>query len=177
MYRIVNYKNITDASIHLFRPVTVLIGSNGSGKSNTIEAIELLANLVHGRPIHDISDIGRGVGTFQIRGGLQSCAGPASSSFSLNFSFSDTQDNNKVFNYTVTINTAPITHIYNEELTYGGITYFSANSTNKSEIINVSYNDFSSGNKLYLSTGQKLNNLLYFNGICLCPKEDCAQDI
>jgi len=145
MYRIINFKNISDGAIHLFRPVTVLIGSNGSGKTNTIEAIELLANLVHGRPLHNISDIGANQGAFQIRGGLQACAGPASSAFTLGFSFSLHAVPDKTCLYSITVNTVPTPHVYSESLLYGTETYISTTPSGTPDILNVTYNNFTRG--------------------------------
>ena len=74
MHYFVNFKGFKEAQINLMRPMTLLIGRNGSGKTNVIEGVELLAQLASGRPLYEISDIGRGSGsTFEIRGGLQGC--------------------------------------------------------------------------------------------------------
>jgi predicted ATPase len=72
MHRFVNFKGFADARIDLERPMTVLVGPNGSGKTNAIEAIELMAYLASGQPVHAISDVGQS-GSFSIRGGLQGC--------------------------------------------------------------------------------------------------------
>lgn len=74
MHILKNFKNFADAQVESLRPFTLLIGRNDSGKSNLIEGVELLAQLAHGRPLHEITDLGRGSGaTFEIRGGLQGC--------------------------------------------------------------------------------------------------------
>lgn len=74
MHQLINFKNFADAKIDLLKPVTLLIGRNGSGKSNVIEGVELLSYLAQGLSIHQISDVGRGSGaTFEIRGGLRNC--------------------------------------------------------------------------------------------------------
>lgn len=72
MHTFIDFKSFADAELNLFRPLTLLIGKNGSGKSNAIEGVELLAEVAHGRPLYDISDVGRG-GAFEIRGGLPGC--------------------------------------------------------------------------------------------------------
>lgn len=83
MYRFVNFKGFADVTLDLdVTPVTLLIGRNGSGKSNAIEAIELLAQLLGGIPLHEVTDVGRG-GKFELRGGLAGCAHGEHSSFSL----------------------------------------------------------------------------------------------
>ena len=72
MHCLTDFKNFACAKVNLFEPLTILLGRNGSGKSNLIEGIELLATLARGTPFNEITDIDRG-GTFQIRGGLRSC--------------------------------------------------------------------------------------------------------
>ena len=72
MHHLANFKNFAEAELDLFKPLTVLLGRNGSGKTNLIEGIELLATLARGTPLNEITDVDRG-GTFEIRGGLRSC--------------------------------------------------------------------------------------------------------
>ena len=72
MHRLTNFKNFASAGIDLFEPLTILLGRNGSGKTNLIEGIELLAALARGVPFTGITDVDRG-GTFEVRGGLRSC--------------------------------------------------------------------------------------------------------
>ena len=72
MHCLTDFKNFTRAELDLFKPLTVLLGRNGSGKTNLIEGVELLATLAGGTPLNEITDIGRG-GVFEVRGGLQSC--------------------------------------------------------------------------------------------------------
>jgi AAA15 family ATPase/GTPase len=73
MHHFLNFKGFEDAQIDLIRPMTLLIGRNGSGKTNVIEGVELLAQIASGRPLYEISDIGSSSNNFQIRGGLQGC--------------------------------------------------------------------------------------------------------
>ena len=98
-----DFKGFKNTQIELLRPMTLLIGRNGSGKTNVIEGVELLAQLASGRPLYEISDIGRGSGnTFEIRGGLQGCARQENNqqlSFSLGFSFNIEKNAN--FNYII----------------------------------------------------------------------------
>ena len=72
MHCLTDFKNFADAELDLFKPLTVLLGRNGSGKTNLIEGIELLATLARGTPFNEITDVDRG-GTFEVRGGLRSC--------------------------------------------------------------------------------------------------------
>lgn len=72
MHRLTNFKNFASAEVDLFKPLTILLGRNGSGKTNLIEGIELLAALARGAPLNEITDMGRG-GVLEVRGGLHSC--------------------------------------------------------------------------------------------------------
>lgn len=83
MHRLVNFKNFRSAQIDLFSRFTLLVGRNGSGKTNLIEGIELLTALAEGRPLRDIADVGRGNGLFEVRGGLGGCLFPGEKSFTL----------------------------------------------------------------------------------------------
>lgn len=70
MYRFVNFKGFADATLELRTPVTILIGRNGSGKSNAIEALELLSGLMRGVELSQVYEPGRGSGLVPVRGGL-----------------------------------------------------------------------------------------------------------
>ena len=72
MHCLTDFKNFARAELNLFEPLTVLLGRNGSGKTNLIEGVELLATLASGAPFNEITDVDRG-GKFEVRGGLRSC--------------------------------------------------------------------------------------------------------
>ena len=72
MHSLINFKNFSQAGLNLFEPLNVVLGRNGSGKTNLIEGIELLATLARGAPFNEITDVDRG-GLFEVRGGLRSC--------------------------------------------------------------------------------------------------------
>ena len=59
MHHITEFKGFKDVSIDLIRPFTLLIGPNGSGKTNVIEAIELLSFIARGQPLYEIANVGR----------------------------------------------------------------------------------------------------------------------
>lgn len=123
MHRFLNFKSFEDASLDLFdRPFTVLIGKNGSGKSNAIEGVELLAQIAHGRPLHEITDIGRGTGGFQLRGGLQACPRAGKTAFGLEFnvSFPEVEGGSTKVTYEVLIEPLPEPHIQRERLQIEG---------------------------------------------------------
>ena len=79
-----NFKNFAEAKLDYDKPVTLVVGPNGSGKSNLIEGVELLAFLASGKPLHEITDVGR-EGGLEIRGGLDACACRGCDSFTLGF--------------------------------------------------------------------------------------------
>ena len=72
MHRLTDFNNFARAELDLFKPLSVLLGRNGSGKTNLIEGVELLATLARGVPFNEITDMDRG-GTYEVRGGLRSC--------------------------------------------------------------------------------------------------------
>ena len=72
MHSLTDFKNFACAGLNLFQPLTILLGRNGSGKTNLIEGVELFATLARGTPLNEITDVGRD-SLFQVRGGLRSC--------------------------------------------------------------------------------------------------------
>jgi len=97
MYRFVNFKGFADASLELERtPMTLLVGRNGAGKTNAIEAIALLAGLLGGDALTEVSDLGAG-GKLQVRGGLAGCIGLHGQDFSIEFAIG------QEFTYSLTI--------------------------------------------------------------------------
>lgn len=117
MFTFQNFKSFADAKIDLSHPLTVLIGKNGSGKTNVIEGIELLGELARGRPLHEISDIGRG-GGFEVRGGLAGCArNGAGGQFSLGFEGTFvTETETFSVNYQLKLQTQTRSRIFDEKL-------------------------------------------------------------
>jgi len=129
VHRFLDFKSFEDASIDLLdKRFTVLIGKNGSGKSNAIEGVELLAQIAHGRPLHEITDIGRGTNGFQVRGGLPACPRTGKSTFGLEFSFNVTIPNKwtRPLRYQVFVEPLPEPHIREERLQLGTWNYFDA---------------------------------------------------
>ncbi len=83
MHCLTDFKNFARAELNLFDPLTVLLGRNGSGKTNLIEGVELFAALARGAPFNEITDMDRG--SFEVRGGLRSCVRFGRNSFGLRF--------------------------------------------------------------------------------------------
>lgn len=143
-----DYKGFDSAKLDLFKPFTILIGPNGSGKSNLIEAIELFSYIAHGRPLYEISDIGRG-GSLEIRGGLGNCPSFKKNIFSFSFDASiKFLGKNEPMKYVVSIEAKKAKIIF-EGLTVGRHTIFCTKNCDKqqSDDITVEYNNFSRGGK------------------------------
>lgn len=152
MHEFINFKGFKHSTINLFNPLTVLIGTNGSGKSNIIEGVELLAGLVHGRPLHEIEDFSRwSIARYMVRGGIQSCARYGENNFGLGFIASmEFLGKNRPFHYLITCETKPKPRILSEELIFvkDNIMIFKtigkATKGISSDII-VEYNNFATG--------------------------------
>ncbi|WP_420632653.1 AAA family ATPase [Candidatus Palauibacter sp.] len=84
MHHFKDFKSFRNAGIELLRPLTILIGPNGSGKTNALEAIEVLSTIASGRHLHEIADLGRRA-ALNVRGGLQACVRHGSETFTLSF--------------------------------------------------------------------------------------------
>jgi hypothetical protein len=145
-----DFKGFRQAGLNLFRPVTLLVGKNASGKTNAIEAIELLANLAHGRPLYEITDIGRGrPDTFELRGGLPGCPRVSGSRFQLGFDKATVkfQGDQQEVAYWIEIDVDPHPRIVTESLSIGKRTLFDARtkSTTEPDILTAQYDNFARG--------------------------------
>lgn len=72
-FTIKNFKSFREATLPL-APLTVLIGANASGKSNAVEAIQLLSWVASGRPLSDLFYAVREQELF-LRGGFADLSG------------------------------------------------------------------------------------------------------
>lgn len=79
--RLTAFKTFRDATLPL-QPLTVLIGRNGSGKSNALDGLEVLARLAEGEDIRDALE-GRRRDSGPIRGGIEGCPPHNERSFKL----------------------------------------------------------------------------------------------
>ena len=148
MHRLADFKNFAYAEIDLFEPLTILLGRNGSGKTNLIESVELLAALAGGVPFNEITDIDRG-GTFEVRGGLRSCMRLGTRSFRLQFnqayvSFDDERNQAVDYSIEVASHGRHEIRLSAEKLTIGNRVFFDARN-HGSEIFDVRYDNFSRG--------------------------------
>ncbi len=147
MHRLTDFKNFARAELDLFEPLTVLLGRNGSGKTNLIEGVELLATLARGTPLNEITDIDRG-GLFEVRGGLRSCTRFGKERLGLRFHEAVIRfdGENQPVDYCIEI--APRgrndVQLSVERLRVGERTFFSAENVG-GELLEVRYDNFSRG--------------------------------
>jgi len=151
MHYFYDFKGFKSANIDLLRPMTLLIGRNGSGKTNVIEGVELLAQLASGRPLHEISEVGRGGGNaFEIRGGLSGCMRKKGEDHYIPFglAFDTVYLENKIpISYRIDIDFIP-PKILKEVLFYNKKNYFEASiKKNSDDLLNITYDNFSRGGK------------------------------
>ena len=147
MHCLTNFKNLARAEVDLFEPLTVLLGRNGSGKTNLIEGIELFATLARGTPFNQITDVDRG-GTFEIRGGLRSCVRFGESMLRLQFNEATIRFDGKDRPVDYFIEIAPRGRndvlLSAERLEVGDRVLFDATNVG-GELLEVRYDNFSQG--------------------------------
>ena len=143
MHRLTDFKNFARAELNLFDPLIVLLGRNGSGKTNLIEGVELLATLARGVPFNEITDVDRG-GSFEVRGGLRSCVRFGSEKLGLRFNRARVLG--QPVDYVVEIATRGKNDIQlaAEKLKVGGRVFFDAKNSG-GDLMRVKYNNFSRG--------------------------------
>ncbi len=79
--RLTSFKSYSGVTLPLAN-LTVLIGRNGSGKSNALDALEILSRLARGDDVRDTIE-GNRRETSPIRGGLEGCAPDGSDTFTI----------------------------------------------------------------------------------------------
>lgn len=177
-HNLTDFKGFATASLDLSRPLTVVIGPNGVGKTNLIEAIELLAFIASGQPLHTVTDVGRG-GSFELRGGLQSCARRPLTRFSLGFA-AWAESEIDLIKYAVTVRTAPTPEIVAEKLVLNERTLFEASHTGKAGFLEVRYDNFArGGNKPITTAGSGTSVLSQYRQLATNNKniEECAKAV
>ncbi|PWJ47271.1 Predicted ATPase [Quadrisphaera granulorum] len=92
--------------------VTVLTGRNSAGKSNALDAIEVLARLADGDDLHEALD-GRGRDGDGVRGGARGCAPHRENTFSLGCTASVGKD---LYRLELTVEVEPVLRIVRESL-------------------------------------------------------------
>ena len=143
MHCLTNFKNFAGAELNLFDPLTVLLGRNGSGKTNLIEGVELLATLARGVPFNEITDIDRG-GSFEVRGGLRSCVRFGSESFGLRFNRACVRGQPVDYSIEVAAHGRNDIHLAAESLKVGHRIVFDAVHSN-GDVMHVKYSNFLPG--------------------------------
>ena len=146
MHRLTDFKNFAGAELNLFEPLTILLGRNGSGKTNLIEAIELFAVLARGAPLNEVTDVGRG-GVFEVRGGLRACVRFGAETLRLRFNDATIEVNGKAQSVDYFIELAASgkhgVRLSAENLRIGTRNFFAAE--NGGELLDVTYANFSRG--------------------------------
>lgn len=145
-----NFKGFKEASIDLLKPFTLLIGPNGTGKTNVIEAIELLSFIARGQPLYEIADVGRTETGIQVRGGLQACGRNGSDTFTLEFEALLQWNGIKPVFYSINICTRPHPQIIHEALLVGDRVIYQTLPEFKGSTsgdLTVSYDNFAQGGR------------------------------
>ena len=147
MHRLTDFKNFAAAELNLFEPLTILLGRNGSGKTNLIEAIELFAVLARGAPLNEVTDVGRG-GVFEVRGGLRACVRFGAETLRLRFNDAAIKVKGKEQPVDYFIELAAHgkhgVRLSAEKLRIGTRTFFAAGSHGR-DLLAVTYANFSRG--------------------------------
>lgn len=109
-----NWKSFRYAELPI-DPLTVLIGTNASGKSNVVEALEFLQRIVRGE---DIEAALAGDKTLpSIRGGVEWAARKPETQFTLK-AILQGEDENTDYLYSITVQTKPVVQVLQERIEY-----------------------------------------------------------
>jgi len=109
--RLTRFKSFRDAVLPL-RDLTLLIGRNGSGKSNAIDGLQVLAKLAIGEDIRDAIEGSRREGP-EVRGGARGCAPFGEAGFELGCRV---RAGEQAFELDVTVQVEPDIQIVGERL-------------------------------------------------------------
>ncbi len=108
--RLVSFKSVRNARIAL-GPLTLVVGRNGSGKSNILDAVSVLSALASGTSLRDALDGGR-EGPI-VRGGSEGCAPVGENSFAIGCSIAT---DSGPLHLDIEVRTAPTVQITSERL-------------------------------------------------------------
>jgi len=112
--RLGSFKSFRDATLPL-SPLTLVVGRNGSGKSNALDGLWVLARLAQGEDIRDALDGGREGPA--VRGGAAGCAPLGESSFSLGCTV---RTGDSTVDLDVRVQTEPYVQVVYERLAHDG---------------------------------------------------------
>lgn len=146
MHRLTDFKNFRHAEVDLSAPLTILLGRNGSGKTNLIEGIEVLGALARGTPFTDITELGRR-GAVEVRGGLPSCQRFGAKSFGLHLNLPDIRPRRRRSRVSYTLDIVAESsgiHLLRESLMLGQKSLI-LTSPAEDGLLNVVYDNFSPG--------------------------------
>ncbi|WP_168220750.1 ATP-binding protein [Streptomyces sp. RFCAC02] len=111
--RLASFKSFTGQCLPL-NDLTVLIGRNGSGKSNALDGLMVLSRLASGEPVRDALDGPQSGGEEPVRGGAEGCAPLGRETFRLGCRV---RSGEAVFALDVEIEVRPEVRVLKEELT------------------------------------------------------------
>lgn len=146
MHRLTDFKNFRRAEVDLSAPLTILLGRNGSGKTNLIEGFEVMGSLVRGVPFTEITELGRG-GTVEVRGGLPYCQRFGATSFGLHLDLPDFRPRRGSSRVSYALDIAADSsgiHLLRESLMLGDKSLVFASSA-EDGLLDVGYANFSPG--------------------------------
>lgn len=146
MHRLTDFKNFRHAEVDLSAPLTILLGRNGSGKTNLIEGFEVMGSLARGVPFTEITELGRG-GTVEVRGGLPYCQRFGATSFGLHLNLPDFRPGRRHSSVSYTLDIAADSsgvHLLRESMMLGDKSLILA-SLAEDGLLNVVYDNFSRG--------------------------------
>ena len=109
--RLPAFKSLREAHIPL-RPMTLLVGRNGSGKSNVLDALAAISSLASGGTIREAIDGGRS-GPL-VRGGSEGCAPLGEDSFAVGCSV--VADDGRRYNLDLRVSVRPNVQVIHERL-------------------------------------------------------------
>lgn len=110
--RLGDFKSFSDVTVPL-EPLTVLIGRNGSGKSNALDALEVLSRLARGEEVRDALE-GNRRDAEAVRGGPEGCAPHGLDSFRIGVTV-ETEASRKI-TLDVTVAVRPQVQVIGEQL-------------------------------------------------------------
>ena len=110
--RLENWKSFPNATLYL-DPLTILIGTNASGKSNVLDALDLLSQIAQGREFSSI--LQSGSKTLGFRGGAKWAALKPETSFTV-AALIQTEQPNLEYLYSITVQTLPKPKLLAESL-------------------------------------------------------------
>src|SRR5438270_3107326 len=111
--RLTSFKSFANAVLPLDE-LTLVVGRNGSGKSNALDGLWVLSRLASGEDVRDALDGGRGGPT--VRGGAAGCAPFGESRFSLGCTVTTGRHRVRL---DLTVQVEPVVQIVSERLVSG----------------------------------------------------------